>query len=345
MLRALLLGSVLFLSACDGGIFGTGGGDDGVLLPNASDSNTTADSGSESGDDAGADGGVGGASDAGTGGGTTGADEGGTAPPAVGTDGGDADAGLDAGADGGSDAGTDAGTDGGTDDGREGDAPVFTSSREEFDNQNATLDGPDAKLNMINATSATLNAFDTSVEPDALLFNANGVQPLSASSSVVLDSANKSVSVVNVTDVATELTVLPSLTVANSTLTTLLVRQNGAIFDLIPLSTLTGTSDAGLARVRIVQGSPIGDVSVSALVSIKSAGAAPGGVDKSFGPLSYDEPGSVYIEVPAGDYEVEDEASRFASQAISLSGGVAYTLVLTGENAAVLLINDSQAGE
>lgn len=343
--KGLLFVLVLLISACDGGIFGTGGPDDilattadtsDAAAPNVNTDGTVAEAtndtetgGSASNASASADAGAsdGGASD-------NGASDNGA------SDGGSADAGT-------SDAGVaDGGTsDGGASDGGAGSGDVSLLTMEnQFNNSLPTLDSPTAKINLINTSSVSLNVIETGAPLSSTLFGADGVAPDTQSNAVALQLSGTSIDIID-NETPTETVVrFPTFIVESATFTTLLVRQNGVQIDAIPLISETKTTDSSLIKVRVVQAGTLGDPSVSATFNLQSVGANSGGVvDRDFGPMSFNSSESNYTEINQGDYQLTDPANRINNQMLTLEGGNVYTVIVLGDSSnAVLLINDTE---
>lgn len=335
--RSLMLVILLLVSACDGGIFGTGGPDNINM--------NTMDAGAPTTD--GQVGSTAGASVSGT--------EGDTNSTANSVEQGTADAGSTGNAAGTTDAGnTDGFTDGttttegitdggGTDSGQGSDTPVMGSNQ--FTNNQATLDTADIRLNLINTASIPVNANESAVANAPLLFGDNGVQLNMLSNTATLQRNNTSINIVDHNTRAEIVFSFANVTVLDATFTTLLVRENGGQIDAIPLTTLTKTSDPMLAKVRIVQADVLGNASAEAMFQLQSAGANPGGIDERFGPLSFVAPISNYTDIPNGDYELIDELGRIENQALTFVGGNVYSIIVLGNGTnPILLVNDTQSG-
>lgn len=342
--NCLVLVCALFLSACDGGIFGTGGADDPIIpdaqSPNASGSDMTeADAGLAS-TDAGSDAGF---SDAG-------------ASDAGGSDSGTSDAGSsDAGSteDGSTDAGATPGTagdTGGTNNLTTSGLPPISmitggTSHERFENNTATVIGPGAWLSLVNITSRTLNTLETSVDPHRPLFSPEGVAPGAQSETIELSNTLTSLTIVDTDDTTESLVTYPEFEAIQASLTTIIVREAEQQVSAVTLITETQASDPSLSGVRVVQAGTLGaDVELTARLQLNSAGDNPGGMDFSLGPISYSNAQTDYAEVPAGQYELIDSQSRLSPQLLTFAGGSNYTIVLYGnETSFVALINDSLA--
>jgi len=338
--RSLLFFSVLLLSACDGGIFGTGGPDDldmgsAASIPpitdsvaNESDGGAGTVSGSDTDDTASgsSDGAQAGDSAANTTAGTTG--EGSTTGDA-GVDGSSGDTG-----------GTDAGTDGGET------AGVATPQSPElgsapFTNNTTTLTTSDVRINLINTTSLPINVVESSAENLPVLFGNDGVAADTVSGTAALQANESSLDIINNSNADTVFS-FPQFIASDATFTTLLVRDNGVQVDTVALVSLTTTTDENIARLRVIQADTLGDENASAVFMLVAAGANPGGMDAQFGPLSFVMPQADYTEVSSGDYELIDPLGRVATQPLSFAGGNVYTVVVLDSGTA-LQVNDTEA--
>lgn len=339
----LLFFAALLLSACDGGIFGTGGPDsiemnasssadipftEGVDAENASDSQGTTETAGSGTDEAGnaATGGLNGA-DA-----TDGSADAGATDSAT-TDGGFAPGNSDG------EGTTEAGD---TTSNLSPESPMVDTNR--FTNNQASLIDTAPQINVINATSLSINVVETGVQAQPVLFGAGGIAMNTLSNRAALLESETSLDIVDNNTQTERIFSFTDFAANDSTFTTLLVRQNGEQIDAVPLITLTATQDVTLAKVRVIQAMAYNDASAQATVSLQSAGANPGGVDVIFGPLSFISPETSYIDIPKGDYELIDSLGRVQNQALNFSGGNVYTVVLLENNTgSLLVINDTEA--
>lgn len=337
----LLLTGLLLVTACDGGIFGTGGPDDPLIAtdmsgsgsPNTEDSiGTSVDAGDTGSTDA-----------SGTTDGTEGVDSADAGTTGGGTDSGSTDGGTTG-------AGT---TDGGTGSGATDDgtttANVGTgddSNVGNFVNEQQTLAVADSKLNIVNVTDNIVNVADTSAVTTEMIFGEDGIAPGTVSNTVSLARTESVLDIVDNTRTENSLYLLNTLRAVESTFTTLVLRQSGSEYSVLPLITEVSTSDNMNARVRVVQASSLGNENDVAVFSMMSAGANPGGVDRDFGPLSFGSAVTAYEEVPAGDYELVDSLNRFSAQGFTVGGGNVYTMLITGNSPdAILIVNDTAAAD
>jgi len=333
IIKVLLLTWLAMLAACDGGIFGTGGPDDPAMDMSTditNDLDTTApsqnvDGGASSSTQDSINAETGntdihnGVADAGT------------------TDSGTTDSGF-------TDSGT---TDSAQIDNSEstaGDTAGSSSDNSgEFSNDTATLNSSTPKLNVINATFNTINVLDNNADA---IYSADGVSSLSRGPTIDLDSNETAFDIVNNNDRSNSLYRLDPLLVANATFTTLVIREFNQQHTVVSLATETSTNDSMLAKVRIVQASVWSERSDISRISALSSGANPGGVDVVFPPVQYDQPATMYIELPAGDYDIASDQANLPLTPLTFVGGNAYTLVLVGDsNTMIIISNDSEAAQ
>jgi len=346
--KALAFISVLLLSACDGGIFGTGGPDDHLMNSNAGVEGISDNSISQS--EPGANASLETTTDGGTSG--TASDTGGSATEnnTVGTTDSASDAGFDSA--GSIDAGT---ADAGAADAGTSDAGAINGVQSpgmpavDAGGAGGGNTEPDAQVSVLNLSSITLNVASPEANRDIAVFELASVPAKRLSEDTAPVTVQTNLTISN-SATAEELITFEQAVETTSSRSLLLVREdeNGLISSL-PLATETQTSDPGLAKVRIVQGGVLGDASIEAPLRLQSAGANPGGMDFTFEPLSFENPDSQYSELSAGDYELVDIADRFSPFAVSLTGGITYTLILTGDGSdtgagfnKVLIVNDTQ---
>jgi len=319
--KVLLFVLVLLISACDGGIFGTGGPDDMLA--------TTADTSDASVPNSNTDGTVAEATndletnDSETVGGDT--------DDASATDEGAVD----------TSANMTNGSPAGNGDNTSTPMPVVN----QFTNSLPTLDSPTAKINVVNTSSVSLNVIETGAPVSMALFGVGGVAPDTQSSAVAVQSNGISLDIIDNETPTETIARFTSFVVDSATFTTLMVRQNGAQIDVIPLTTETKTTDSSLIKVRVVQAGTLGDPSVSATFNLQSVGTNSGGVvDRDFGPMSFSSTDFNYTEINQGDYQLTDTANRINSQMLTFEGGNVYTVIVLGESPnTVLLINDTQS--
>lgn len=332
--KAFAFISVLLLTACDGGIFGTGGPDEPIMTSNAEagalPDNTIASASTDGTSTSPIDSAS-----------NTGTDTG-----AIGTDAGTVESDSDAGVSDAASTTTDEGiSHAGSDGSSAGTTTASVSANEngEFANRTPTLEGSDAQVLVVNLSTKTLNITSPSLEQAVAMFEIEGVAPDTASESTPL---NNNATNLIISDNSTDEVLIKysDFNADPSTLSTLLMREDEGGINAVLMVTETQTGDAELAKVRIVQGDTLGDASTESPLRLQSTGNNPGGMDINFGPLTYDRPESEYSELFAGDYELVDEANRFIPFAVTLSGGTVFTLVLRGNGMNDVLIIDDTNG-
>lgn len=336
--NCLFISLALLLTACDGGIFGTGGPDD--LQMNTADASapiagaptdstgasTTAGAEMQTGDSGNS--GDGGANNAGIDAGIT--DGGAGAADAGATDSGAADGGF-----------TDAGTAESMGSDTAGPvAPDFTDGA--FRNEQQTLDSPEARINLINTSDVFVNAIQTDTSTSPILFSDAGVEPGSVSAAASLQVDQTGLRVVDNGNRTQAVSTLVDFSITQATFTTLLVRNNGSLIETIPLVSLTTTNDNMVSKVRLIQADTFAEQTATSLFTLQSAGTNPAGMDRAFGPLSFDSSVIDYVDITSGDYELTDELDRVQTQAISFAGGNTYTVVIV-DNGPALVVNDTEA--
>ncbi len=328
LFTATMFAALLLLTACDGGIFGTGGGPDMIppgdndVAVNAGTEPNQSESGNDNGSDGAATSGTTGAST--TGGTTSGADGDTTGVATAG------------------DSTTDGSTGSNEPDMNASPNPEASVDLQ-FINDTAVLTTTDPRLTVVNASNITINVFASSVEPDAVLLSENGLAPQTASSSVVLPGNENALEFVNNNNLGELLGSYGQFDVADSTLSTVFVRQLDGAFFLHAAASQVSSSDPSLARVRVAQASDLNDASQSAQFSLLATGANPSGVDASLSPVNFFAPVSAYVDIPAGDYEFSDALGRKDNETFSLSGGTVYTITVLGAGATPSLLNNDTA--
>ena len=309
-LTALLL--LLSLGACDGGIFGTGDGSDIIQPDNAEDSDTANGS---------ADG-AGGAT-----GGEEQPDAGGPPEPD------DSDTG-------GSSGGEEA-----------------ASEQRAFENLQAGSDRDVPLLSVINLSQSRITAFS---DADAEALFAPAIQAGEVSAPVAVPLSSQSLSMVLADTASLQLQLSP-LNLGVSSVTTLIVRDRFAdaqtdpnntdpesgepVVDILALPSRLSPSDDALARVRILQAYALEGDTRTAQMLLLPAGNNPGGSEVSLGSVSPDSFQQIpdYREVTAGSYAVQDSLQRFTPVPLTLDAGQSYTLILTGSEAPIMIVQDSES--
>jgi len=343
---SILLTATLALSACDGGIFGTGaGGDDGpgIVAPGgvgggASTMNPegSADEGSTgdtaSGDDAGEDTG----------------DDGGITSEADGDDGG-------GGATGGADAGSTDSPGSGATDGAPEPAPEPPSSvavpQSGFSN---TLSGgtePVPRVGMINATARGLqlyrddgNTLSPVMSVPAQETGMIAAVPMSSVALMVFDF-DDTASPQGDIDREEALYRIEPVELGTASVTSLLARESraGRGIDVVPLATQTISDDPAQTLVRILLAVDLSAETLSTFdFTLTPAGQSPGGAEVVFTNPSYREPSAEYLAVAAGDYRLSVTDDRFAARSLSIPPGKVYTLVITANDALSIIVDSLQ---
>ncbi|MBX2837511.1 MAG: DUF4397 domain-containing protein [Gammaproteobacteria bacterium] len=304
ILLAIWLSSTVFvLIGCDGGIFGTGDGgiEEGSMPENGG--SDISDSGTTSG-----------AGDSDTTGGSDGSD------------------GTDAGAGGGTDGGTDAGTSDGS--------SATTPQPIAFTNDLVATSRTDALITIVNVSTINTSVLelDTQGLPSTLAL----VPTNTSTDHFSLDPAQShQIDYLNADSSTTDVffTLSPVL-VSAGTVSTFIVRGNAERYEVLPLATETTANDATLARIRLIFAANIDNPDAAGNIRLGSSGTNPGGGEHTFTGISYNNPIGNYIELPAGDYELSDSASRFEIQPISFTGGTSTTIIVTDNLETPLLIED-----
>lgn len=319
--KILTLTCVLFLGACDGGIFGTGSGDD-LIIPGADTPPSNGVATDESVSD------------------TVEASPSGTDEASETIDG---------------ISNVSEAVDETTDTSDEAEStdmsnidPVSNTAEllipEAFVNNTPTLTGNTALISLFNASSIDLSVYEAT--PARQLFGIDGVAPLSLSDSETLSNGINSLAIVNAQDVSATLVSYQNFTVAQSSLTTIVAVQAEQGFDARALVTETTTNDPTLARVRVVDAGLIDADSSMVSLTLLATGAEPSGVDIEFASLNSDNTNSEYLDVPTGEYELGDELNLITPQTLSFSGGTVYTIIFTGAATdEIFVVNDTLMGE
>lgn len=311
--RTMLFAGILLLCSCDGGIFGTGGPDNMGLDAGLE---TDVSMGSPIDMTDGASDSTAGATDAG-----------------VGVDAGQSDAGS-------SDSGA---TDGGgtSDSGSTGGAPESLR----IENTTATLPNSDVLIRIANTSNTTINVFDLMDVRKDILYGDNGIAPGRISAANPTSQGEYQREIFDNDDLDNILLSLSPLSIGESTFTTLVFRSSSTSNSVLALPTELSTSDAALAKLRVIQAGSFDNPESVATFTVLSGGENPGGIDVAFEDLSYNDPASEYSELPAGDYLLSDSLVRFVDQAFSVAGGEVYTVLVTDNGATpLLIITDSDDG-
>lgn len=318
-LLAVLL-AITLLSACDGGIFGTGSGSEvDVIDPGAiSQGGTTgeADTSMTDGDDAGgATGGglEGGAGD--DGGGQT--DGAATQPPGTAVD---------------------------------MTTPTEVSALE-FTNTLAGGDTSEPRIRLINTTDLALRLFHDDSRARRLLTrsspgDAGGYVnvPVTIEGLAVARVAANDASDETLADTDVLFRIAP-LELGVASVSSLVVSARGTDSDFVvtALATMTRSDDAAQALVRIVPTIRLAndDEASETAFQLTPSGESPGGVEVTFAATNADNPSSTYLAVPAGDYRLSSSDARIDERALSIEAGTVYTLLVTGRDSLLVIIDGS----
>jgi len=338
---SILLTATLSLSACDGGIFGTGaGGDDGPGIVASGGEGGGASTMSPEGS----------------------ADEGTTGDTSIGEDtGDDVDSGIASEADGADGSGGDTGgvDAGSTDspgsvgaDGAPEPAPEPPSSvsvpQSGFSNTLAGGREPAPRVGMINATARDLQLYrddgNSLVPVMSVPAREAGLTTIVPMSSVALmlfdldDSADPDTAI----DREDALYRIEPLELGTASVTSLLARESraGRGIDVVPLATRTISDDPAQSLVRIVLAVDIAAETLSTLdFRLTPAGPSPGGAEVVFTNPSYREPSDAYLAVAAGDYRLSVGDDRFEARSLNISAGRVYTLVVTASDGLSIIVD------
>lgn len=124
----------------------------------------------------------------------------------------------------------------------------------------------------------------------------------------------------------------------------LLEQLPSSTFELVPLRTLTSAGSSHSALLRIVQANALDEDDSGATFILRPAGSQPGSVDISFTNISAATAlQSEYQALGAGDYEMLDSLNRFLPVPLNIESGKVYTLIVTGSQAPVLLIQQDSS--
>ncbi len=305
--------ALISISACDGGLFGTG---DGTPIIDASTDNLGVSTGesSTSGTSTSVDGST--TSDGnsnGTTGGTTGT------------------------------------TTGDMMSGGSSTAPTFGTDVV-FANNSVTLSDQQRLVDIINTSSSTINISYTEAASDtpnidnlAKLFGSTGVASGKASNYVAINSQQSGYYIFNNSNNDIIGSFGPADLDPNTTTTlwvsdtNLDVTQSSSAVEITALVSSVQTSDPSLAKIRIIYAAPADTTITEGTMGLLSSGDNPGGIDITFN-SSENERVSAYQEVPAGEYELHVGDVRFSEQVLELAEGGVYSIVLISVSNRMLLI-------
>ncbi len=139
-----------------------------------------------------------------------------------------------------------------------------------------------------------------------------------------------------------------STLIARDRLTNEAIEQNNPsplpYVEIIAIASQQLPGDDGVARVRLLQASPLDDDDEPAGMSLVPAGESPGGSEVELGVVSAAGFGtsSDYRLVTPGSYRLVDSLGRLTPLSVELAGGEFHTLILTGSPVELLVLRDSQ---
>ncbi len=213
-----------------------------------------------------------------------------------------------------------------------------------FINDNATTGNAAPALRLINTSSQTIMAGERLDQSNSEfdLLDMSVVDAGNTSELVFLNADINALSVIG-SSPPIEIGRIQPFTAVSGSITNVLIREESGSVSLIPMSVEVNTTDPTLSMLRVVQGSGFNSATRTASLMLESAGINPGGIDAEFSPISYNDPVSFYIEVPAGDYSLRDPLNRFSEQDVSLAAGAVTTFVFADEPDNFLIpVEDSQ---
>ncbi len=116
--------------------------------------------------------------------------------------------------------------------------------------------------------------------------------------------------------------------------------------DVLALPSRLLPDSDGLVRVRLLQAYAIDGDERAAEMMLLPAGETPGGSEVSLGSVSPAgfQQAPAYREVMAGSYELRDSLQRFAAVPLTLDAGQSYTLIITGSESVLRVVLDSNSG-
>jgi len=116
--------------------------------------------------------------------------------------------------------------------------------------------------------------------------------------------------------------------------------------DVLALPSRLLPDSDGLVRVRLLQAYAIDGDERAAEMMLLPAGETPGGGEVSLGSVSPAgfQQAPAYREEMAGRYELRDSLQRFAAVPLTLDAGQSYTLIITGSESVLRVVLDSNSG-
>lgn len=206
-------------------------------------------------------------------------------------------------------------------------------------------------LSLLNLSDATLNA--TSTPDSQSLFDVD-IPPSTISETTELALETTALQVTN-TENAESVLLLSPLNLAAFSVTTLIARNrpdaeaadsNNLLpsVEVIAIHSQQLSSDDGVARVRLLQLSPLDENDQIGSMSLVPAEGQPGGSQVELGTFSAANFGEQtdYRMADPGSYYLEDSLDRLTQSSVELLAGEFYTLILWGDPAELGLLQDSQ---
>lgn len=370
---SLIAAAVLLLSGCDGGIFGTGSGNDngpgmvattieggGASMANpagvAGDTAAGSDAGSSETDadtGGGANAGTDGGTNDGANGGANGIGDGGTTADGAGSEEGGDDGGrIDGGTDGSSGDGTTAPPFEDPDDAEppEPGGPPSSEAVPQSGFSNTLSGGtePAPRVGMINATARSLRLYR---DDGNSLFPIMSVPAQDEGRVATVPMSSVALMLFDLDDAADDTAMLDPedalyriepLALGTASVTSLLARESddGRGVDVVPLATQTISDDPAQSLVRVVLAVDIfAEMLPDAVFMLTPEGASPGGAEVVFSNPSYLEPSSAYLAVAAGDYRLSVTDDRVDARSLNIPPGKVFTLVVTARDAVSIIVD------
>lgn len=219
---------------------------------------------------------------------------------------------------------------------------------QQFENLLITGDNELPLITLINVSSQPLNILSGELETPLLSL---ALAPGRTSAHVEFAEDQKMLSIVG-SDSSQLLHNFSSIDLAPSTVTTLIAYDSPDTSDnpdtisalqVIALRTLTSSTDASVATLRIVQANQLGASDTSATMTLIPEGLNPGSGEVIFDSISLaSAPLSNYMNVNRGSYQLQDSLNRFAPVPLNIEANTVYTLIVTDtKNPTVLIAIDS----
>lgn len=143
-------------------------------------------------------------------------------------------------------------------------------------------------------------------------------------------------------ETAEELISMQPLTVSESTLTTLIVKNiTTQGLNLVPLSSLSISQTPSVAQLRIIQADLLSDADISSTFSLQPTGLSPGSSEVNFPDISVASAATArYQLITPGDYLLLDALGRMESQLLTMQAGKIYTLIILNRSNAPYLLHE-----